>query len=318
MAPITIINPDDVDHYHCTDAGLISQLINTLKSNSKIMSVIKVLVPTDFSGNSKTGIRFALQWSSQQKIELIFVYVFHIIRIPQLTGEDFEKSISNEKKFYQDKLEQFVKKTVRSSNLSIPKYSCIALHGVSPDISIMDYCRQRGDISFICIGTRGAGRFKKLFGTHTGNLISNSPVPVIAIPKNYRRSVIKTLLYATDFAKPGIEIKKVLAFARPLHAGVKMLHVSWPGDAPISNELPEKKWLRRNKIDFSLMITPTNLTHPLHKDLELQMEFLKPSIMIMFTDQKRSLFKKIFFPSNAELLSFNTKTPLLTFKKEPS
>lgn len=40
----------------------------------------KVLVTTDFSENSKAGIRFAIQWASQQRLSLIFVHVLHILR----------------------------------------------------------------------------------------------------------------------------------------------------------------------------------------------------------------------------------------------
>jgi nucleotide-binding universal stress UspA family protein len=42
--------------------------------------VKKILVPTDFSEYSKAGLRFAIQWSAVQKIELIFIHVLHIPR----------------------------------------------------------------------------------------------------------------------------------------------------------------------------------------------------------------------------------------------
>jgi len=42
----------------------------------------------------------------------------------------------------------------------------------------------------------------------------------------------------------------------------------------------------------------------------------KPSLIIMFTEQKRNMLKKILSPSKTENLSFNTKIPLLAFHKD--
>jgi nucleotide-binding universal stress UspA family protein len=281
------------------------------------MATIKVLVPTDFSDNSKAGLKFAMQWSLQQKIELIFIHVFHLIRLPQWTDEDFDRYISNQKSYYANQLNQFSRNIYKSSGINRGKYSCVALYGVSPDISIMDYCREQGDINYICIATRGAGKLDKLFGTHTGNLITKSPVPVIAVPKNYRRrKQISSLLYATDFVNPEPELKRVFDFARPLHASVTMLHLAWPDDVPPDRKATEKKLLGKHKIDFRLKIATTDLIRSLHQDLEAQAGILKPSMIIMFTNQRRNLFQKIFFASKSEQLSFATKVPLLVFKKE--
>lgn len=281
------------------------------------MPTIKVLVPTDFSGNSKTAFRFAIQWSIQQKIELQFLHVFHINRIPQWTDYDYKKYISSEKIFYENKLKQFASGIYQSSGIKAKKHACIALHGASADISIMDYCLQEGDISFICIGTRGAGKIKKIFGTHSGNLITKSQVPVIAVPKSYgRRKPIKSLLYATDFSLPENELKKVFEFARPLKASVTMLHLAWPGSVPPDREAIEKKLMGKHGIDFKLKIVTDDLFDSLTEGLKAQVEMLKPSMTIMFTDQSRTLFQKIFSPSRAEQLSFETKVPLLVYKKE--
>lgn len=38
----------------------------------------RILVSTDFSENSKSGIRLAIHWASQQNLELIFIHVLHI------------------------------------------------------------------------------------------------------------------------------------------------------------------------------------------------------------------------------------------------
>ena len=32
----------------------------------------KILAPTDFSNNSRRGMRFAMQWATQQKMEIVY------------------------------------------------------------------------------------------------------------------------------------------------------------------------------------------------------------------------------------------------------
>ncbi len=275
----------------------------------------KVLVPTDFSNNSKAGLRFALQWSTMDKLELIFVHVLHILRPTQWTNAYFLKYAEKEKKNYKQKLEEFVARFCKSLNVKPRKYSCIIIEGFSADLAIMEYCRQQGDIDFICISTGGAGRFKRILGTNTGNLITKSEVPVIAIPKNYKVKPFKLLMYATDFQNYKEELKEVVAFARPLKTPVEVLHFTWPDEAIPDKEIIETGIKKQFKFPLKVHFERTDATHSLVQNLQKQIQASKPSIAIMFTDQNRSLYQRIFLSSKAEQLSFQLKVPLLVFNK---
>ena len=159
----------------------------------------KILVSTDFSDNSKSAIRFAIHWATIQKLELVFIYVLHIIRPAQWTDGYFEQYSEEEKKHSLSKMEKFIAGIYKKMNVLPDKYSCVVIPGISADVMINDYCRTNPDIDCICISTRGAGRFTKFFGTNTGNLITNSIVPVFAIPKVYRVSKMNKVLFAADF-----------------------------------------------------------------------------------------------------------------------
>ena len=275
----------------------------------------KVLVPTDFSGNSKAGFRFALQWSTMQQLHLIFVHVLHLVRLPYWTNDNFSKYLEQEKKTYKEKLEEFVARTCKSIRIEPTKYSCIVIEGASPDLAILDYCRQNTGIDYICISTRGASKLKKIFGTNTGNLITKSDVPVIAIPKAYKIRPIEHILYSTDLLNCTNELKKVISFARPVKATVEVLHFTWPGEV-----LPDKKLFKptfKKKVNYPLTLhfEKTDITESLVKRLQGHIRLSHPSVVIMFTEQKRSLFQRIFLSSKAEQLSFQSKVPLLVFKK---
>src|SRR6185295_15307198 len=161
-----------------------------------------------FSENSQAGLRFALQWSTVEKLELAIVYVLHIPRQLQWSDADFSVYSENEKKEYKEKLEKFVADICKRINIQQARCSWIVIEGFSPDLAILEYCKQHNDIDFICISTRGAGRFKRILGTNTGNLITKSNVPVIAVPADYRIEPFKSLMYAADFRNYKRELKQ--------------------------------------------------------------------------------------------------------------
>lgn len=275
----------------------------------------KILVPTDFSENSKAGLRFALQWSTVEKIELVFAHVVHIPRLLQGADTNFPMYSENEKKKYKEKLEGFAVDVCKQMNIQPSTCSWIVIEGFSPDLAILEYCRQHNDIAFICISTRGAGRFKRILGTNTGNLITKSKVPVIAIPDTYQSKPFKSLMYAADFRNYKQELKQVVNFARRLKIPVDILHFAWPDEAIPDKEIIESGIRKEFKYPAKLHIEQCDAVHSLAENLKKQIEILKPSIAIMFTDQDRTLFQRIFLSSKAEQLSFNLDVPLLVFHK---
>lgn len=275
----------------------------------------KLLVPTDFSSGSKAGIRFAIQWANQQKLELVFVHVLYISRLTHWSDAYFENYAENRKRDCQIKFESFINDIYQQVNANPGKHSLLIIEGISADISILDYCRNNSSIDFICISTRGAGKFEKIFGTHTGNLITHSEVPVLAVPYNYTTGIIKTILYASDLRDIEAEMKRVIAFAQPLNANIEVVHFTRPGEVSFDAKIIEAELKKQVSYDFKLHFAKYDGIHSLTENLQKQILDHNPSLVIMFTDQQRTSFQKIFLPSKSELLSFRLKVPLLVLSK---
>src|SRR5690606_29372143 len=139
-----------------------------------------ILVPTDFSDNSKPGLRFAIRLASRNKHPLVFVNVLQIKRPFPDDGADekFEVHKAEQLAKAKLKLESFVRKIYQSLKVEPTAYTCEIIEGLKADISLVDYCKHRQDVEFIVISTRGASFMNKVLGTNTGNLITKSPVPV--------------------------------------------------------------------------------------------------------------------------------------------
>jgi len=277
----------------------------------------KILAPTDFSGNSKGGMRFAMQWATQQKAEIIYLYVYHPARLPNSTSREFESGAAKEKTRLTVRLKKFVENLYKTTHIMPGKYSCLVIQGrLSADIDILDYCRKQGDIDFICMSTLGGGRMDKILGTHTGTLITKSAVPVIAVPRHYRKTAMRNLLYASDLKNYSKELNKVIAFAKPLQARVDVYHLI----ADAAQSTADIKYEReiRNKFNYDITVHMKN-KHSLEsfaKIIKKEKFVRKPSLIIMFTNQKRNIMQKILLPSKTENLSFTTNIPLLAFHKD--
>ncbi len=276
----------------------------------------KILVPTDFSANSKSGVRFAIHWAVQEKLELLFVHVLHILRPTQWSDTYYEKYAEQEKKVYTTKFEKFIRGIYDQMSVKPGKHSQIVIEGISADNTIVDFCRNNPGIDYICISTHGVGKFKRIFGSNTGNLITNSPVPVLAVPKAYRIADIKSAMYATDLHNYTEEIKRIVAFVLPLKTKIDIVHFTWPDEVSFDKKTIEASLKQQFGYTLKLSFEKNDAVHTLIENLQKQIRIRKPSLVIMFTNQQRSFFQKLFLSSKAEELSFQLKVPLLVFNKE--
>lgn len=274
----------------------------------------KILVTTDFSENSKAGLHFAIQLASQNNYDLVFFHTPHILIPTAWNNNRMEVYEKEEVKKFEDKLHVFVKEVYESLNIIPQTINCVVKNSVFPQSNIMEYAAEN-NFSYICISTKGAGRAARLLGTNTGNLINHSDVPVIAIPDNYTKTPVKSILLASDLIDFKKEILQAVAFAEPLGAEIELMHLTsaFEHNADLEATQAAVKAESAYPIHFNLIKKDPNTS--LVTDIETAVQNMKPSIMIMFTEQNRTWFEKIFLSGKSAEYSFNAKVPLLVFKK---
>lgn len=213
-------------------------------------------------------------------------------------------------------LANFVAGVYRYMKIAPGNYTCALLEGIGVDAVLMDYCRSNKDIDLICISTRGAGKFRKALGTNTGNLISHSATPVIAVPAGYRIKPIKTILYASDFTDWDSESKKVMEFAGELGLPGEAVHFQFNEKAPVKTGRNSSTAQLPNEYGWKIRITKPPAGHSLFQSLRTCLSSHRSSIAILFTNQGRSFLQRLFQPSRAERLAFEIRSPLLVFSKQ--
>ncbi len=274
----------------------------------------RLLVTTDLSAKSKAGIYFAIQLASQTKFELTFFHTYHLLTPSAWNVTRMEEYEKEQAKLVQNKLKIFIGEIYTSLHLVPPVKNYIVQSSVFTEGSIMEYA-SKNNFSFICMSTRGAGKVKRLWGTNTANLINNSQIPVIAVPFTYKSAKISSILYASDLVNLNNELIKVVDFAKPIKASVELLHFTSPLEKILDSKAIEIASKHFSKYAIKLNIKNTDMVNSLITNIEISVRKIKPSIMIMFTEQNRNLFQKIFFASKSAEYTYNSKVPLLVFNK---
>jgi nucleotide-binding universal stress UspA family protein len=260
--------------------------------------------------------RFAIQWSRQQKAKLLFLHVAYIPGLTRWSDKQYRLFVRSELERRQRKLEQLVSEIYAQMGIREPQYECRVIEGISPDITLVDYCQRHKDINVICMGTHGAVGLQRLWGTHAGNMVTHSATPVVVVPKGYRAKPISRVLYATDLSHFEEELKKIAPLTRSFKAELDVLHLVGVDELVPNKVLLEKMLRQEFRNNIHTHIERMDETRSVAVNLQKQMDRIRPSLVVLFTDQQRTLFEKIFFPSKTERFAFRTHTPLLVFPKQ--
>ena len=273
----------------------------------------KIVVPTDFSANSKAGIKFAVQLASQNNSILVFYHCIELIQPMRWTDGQFKTYVKNQLARTTAELTAFVDKCYQQMGVSKGKVEYVAERGADPKKCVVKYA-VAVKAAAICMATRGAGDLKKVIGTNSSGILSTSPVPVFVIPSGYRKAPISNVLYASDLADLKSELKRVEEFTGPLKSNLYVYHYTNQLEEPQTRKKLLTVQQQYSKAGVSFVFDKFgDQTFPEHFQEDLKQA--KASFGILFTNQKRKWFDKLFQGSNAEEAAFNTKVPILVFAK---
>jgi nucleotide-binding universal stress UspA family protein len=274
----------------------------------------KIVVPTDFSVNSKAGIKFAIQLASQDNSTLVFYHCMELLKPMKWIDEQFDKYVKTQLASMKTQLTGFVEKVYEQSGGVNGKFECVVERGDDPKKSVINYA-VAAKASAICMATRGAGKIKKVIGTNSSGILSTSPVPVFVIPNGYKKKPITNILYASDLADIKSELKRVNDFATPLNGNVYVYHYTEKLEKPDTWKKLLTVQSQYSKSGVSFVFDKFN-DKSFAENFEEDLITEKASLGILFTNQKRKWFDKLFQGSNSEEVSFSSKVPILVFAKE--
>lgn len=275
----------------------------------------KILVTTDFSTNSKSGIRFALQFASQTKCDLVFYHIFEGVEKNEWNTLSVNKKEKSTHDIQLEKLVKLVTTVCKDSGIVFKKLKCIVETGIDVNSMINTFVK-KNNIDYICISSRGGGVINKLLGTNTSALIQNSVAPVIVVPKNYRSKLIDNIMYSSDLSNLKEELVSVKKIAKSLSAEVNVYHYDYllnVDDVKAKlDKIAQKHTAKGINFHMKKMDIENTLSFQLQKDIAKS----KTSLVVLFTKQNKSWYNRLFVRQNTKEVIFETKTPLLILKRK--
>jgi nucleotide-binding universal stress UspA family protein len=273
----------------------------------------KIVVTTDLSKASKAGLKFAIQLASQYEVKLVFLQVIELLIPTRWNDVKAKLHMDEEIRLETEKLQDFVLQIYKTCKKRPGKFDCVVRYGAPVSEAILDYANEIG-ANFICMATRGAGKFSRLMGTHTSAVIRKSHIPILAIPKSYKASAIKEILYASDLSSLKRELRTVEGFAKKIDSSVSVVHF----ESRMNSESKEsfKKMVNKHGLtSVKFKLEKANSEKPLSWHLRKTARKFRADLVAMFAHDKEPWLVRFFQGSKTVEASFDSVKPLLVFPK---
>lgn len=275
----------------------------------------KILIPTDFSENANNAIKYALELF---KYDICEFYIMHAFQdklyadnseLNSETLDEFTRVIHNKSK---EQLEY----TLKQINKILPNprhtYNIIASNSILIDEA--DKIVFEKEIDIIVMGTRGETNDRELtFGSHTLQILRYVQCPVLAIPKNYKYTQPKHILFPTDYMIPfnRRELKLLCELAAPYRAKIDMLYISKSDKLSLrqqDNRAFVKEELCKNQIEFKT-VNNKNITDTIYA-------YIKENNidMLVLVNTRHSFLENILFQSTIDKMSLHLDIPFLALQ----
>lgn len=261
----------------------------------------KILVPTDFSPNADKALNYAVEIARRAGGEITIVHAIEASNLEEATKAAEEKMSLIQKSI--SSAEQ-LNVTTKIYNDSSVNSIVAAIDELKPDLVVM--------------GTLGSSGVKEIiYGSRTGNVISQSSVPVLAVPLlSEWNAPNKILLAVNNFSVNEKLTNPVFELASLFKASVQVAVFTDTDDDYVDDYQVHAK----NVADFS------NALQKLYPDTEIRAVHLagkhfrdslqnwiienQINMLVMLT-YRRNLIGSIFNSSMTKKMSYHTNIPLL-------
>ncbi|NNC70735.1 MAG: universal stress protein [Flavobacteriaceae bacterium] len=271
----------------------------------------KVLIPTDFSDNSKVALDYAIELYKDAPCSFYVLNTYDQL----VTSDHFDVAVATNLKALQmlkknsetqlKKIETYFKKKNTNANQQIKTISQIG----TLIAAVKDVVNKEA-IDVIIMGTKGESSSSNIiFGSSTLQVINKRIAPVIAVPNEYNFSEIKHILFPTDLYIEFRDkhLKFLLDIAKQTKSKITLLHKIFRGLNTVQRE---------NKAKLENYLSEIN---PLFETIEekeideaiYDYEQSHPTELLAMINNKHSFIENLFFTPVVSKIVKHTKIPFL-------
>jgi len=276
---------------------------------------MNILLPTDFSKNSRNAISYAMHLFKNEKCNFFFLHTYtpSFYRMDYMLGgplfsaipdSDVDISLAGLEKTLED-----VKKNYKN-----PKHTYSIISAFNTLTDEINEVTVEKEIDMVVMGTQGATGAKEIFlGTNTVYALRKAIAPVLVVPENYTFQKIKRILLPSDYLTnyKEEELNIAIKMAKMNEAKLIVLHVKEEYDLTAGQQ--ENKMALYHSLD-GLSTTFTELKGSLMPDAILKYVQINEIDLLMMMNRKHSFFERLFERQNVDQIGFHIKIPFLVIR----
>ncbi len=275
----------------------------------------KILVPTDFSTCANNAVNFAVQSAKYLPVE---VTLFHAFKIPTAVYTEY---VGVNPQLNQSLLDEVhlkladVKKSIEETEGVVVKTYVSTIPVVEAILELEAQIK----FDLVVMGTLGEGGMKEaIWGSKTASLIGKSKVPVMVIPYYYEWKKPAKFLFATNHFEETFSILDYLfAMVRLYKAILNVTVITDEDDDKAetflehTRQLPVYEKMLKTHYNDKDLIALHLYGKAVEDTLQKYIAENRIDILTMVTYPRKGFFERLFHPSFAKRMSYDTTIPLL-------
>ncbi|GLB50290.1 universal stress protein [Neptunitalea lumnitzerae] len=270
----------------------------------------KILLPTDFSDNSRNAIKYAVELYKDEKC---LFYLLNTIYDTDniLHGSIYE--IYKERSFKElELLEQEISSKYKNDKHSFKKVATVNLLNEQ----IKTLVKAEG-IDLIIMGTQGAtGAQEILFGSYTVSAIKVAECPLLAIPEEFSYRKPKNIVLATDYGVDfeSYQLDLLKKVAKRNNSQLHVVHVN-VNDKPLKEiEVHSKEMLKNSLKDLDVVFDEVEGNSV--QEAIFKYDDTTPIDLLVMIKHKHTFFERLFLGSQIYKIGYHTTFPFLVLPSE--
>jgi nucleotide-binding universal stress UspA family protein len=276
-----------------------------------------LLYATDYSDNSIPAFHYAQMLSESLQARLYVLHVFDMkatfISTVSLTYARREEVVLREQA---EKLEVFCSQH-RGSKGATDSLTLLVHENSIPSVGILEKAESL-NAELIVIGTKGSNLLQDLImGSTASTLISESYIPVLAVPSVASVSTIEKIVYATAFEEADIlAVRKLVALARPSDAEIKLVHITQKKEYAGEDQMAWFREMLENKVDYPNMAFELLFSEDISGTLLDYVRKEEGDLIVMLERENPNFLQRLWHQDTVKKVKMQLERPLLSFHKK--
>ncbi len=269
-----------------------------------------ILIPTDFSENSDTAVRYAVGLACEIHAKLIFLHAYRLLqtvpsmdKTPLMIKEEWSHSTN-------EKFDRLEREFLNEYELEYEFHSEV---GFAADA--ITSTGELLNVDLVVMGSSGEGKWGGLFGSTTLDTINKLDCPVIVVPSSSEYTPPNKVTFAYDLkeVKKFSRFKILFEMLEYFNSEIEVLNIS-KEDGELSTEnIAEdsliEKYIKNIKHHYSI-IWGDSITDGIIKHINEV-----PTDLLVVLKRDHNLLQKVFITSITKKIVLRSNLPIMVLRE---